>query len=173
MNRAVFRHQPRVRRDVPAAAAFHADRASGRHRDHRRLDRPAVAGGAGRARGGPARPVREQPDAARDRASKLRIVARDAPPGRGQPHRPDPRSAQGISLRLAGPDLAVLRAEERLQSLQFQDGPLRDAELHDPHDPGPRLPLPVRSRRESRAHRRRHDELCRLSQRCRGADRRQ
>ena len=55
----------------------------------------------------------------------------------------------------------------------FKMGVYEIAELHDAHDPGPRLPLPVRSRRESRADRRRDDELCRLSQRYRGADRRQ
>ena len=55
----------------------------------------------------------------------------------------------------------------------FTDGSLRNAEHDDPHEPGPRLPLPVRSRRESRAQRGRHDELCRLAQRRRGADQRQ
>ena len=35
-------------------------------------------------------------------------------PRRGQSNRADPRPAQGVSLWLAGPDLAVLRTEERL-----------------------------------------------------------
>ncbi len=57
MIRTVFGHRPRARkaqRAVSAHSRFHADRAVGRHRDHRRLDRSFVAGGAGRPRGGPA-----------------------------------------------------------------------------------------------------------------------
>ncbi len=38
-------------------------------------------------------------------------------------------------------------------------------------DSGPQLPLPLGSGPDSRARRCRDDELCRLAQRCRGADR--
>ena len=44
---------------------LHADRAPGRDRDHRGLDRPVAARRPGRARGGPPRPVHQQPEAAR------------------------------------------------------------------------------------------------------------
>ena len=50
---------------------IHPDRAPGRHRDHRRADRPAAARGAGRARGGPADPVHQQPEADRPGAAQL------------------------------------------------------------------------------------------------------
>ena len=58
--------------------------------------------------------------------------------------------------------LPYCELKKHLQSFQFQDRSLRDPEHHDPHDPGPQLPLSVRSRPESRAHGRRHDELRRL-----------
>ena len=43
----------------------HADRAAGRHRDHRRPDRPALARRAVGPRGGPPDPVHQQPQADR------------------------------------------------------------------------------------------------------------
>ena len=49
-------------RDPPS---LHPHRALGGHRDHRRVDRAALAGGPGGPRGGPAHPVREQPQADR------------------------------------------------------------------------------------------------------------
>ncbi len=45
------------------SAWFHADRTAGRHRRHRRLDRPAAPGRAGGPRGGAAESVRQQPQA--------------------------------------------------------------------------------------------------------------
>ena len=50
---------------VDVSARIHADRAPGGDRDHRRPDRAAVAGRAGGPRGGPPRPVHQQPQAAR------------------------------------------------------------------------------------------------------------
>ena len=47
------------------APRLHADRIAGGHRDHRRADRPAAAGGPGGPRGGPAGPVHQQPEADR------------------------------------------------------------------------------------------------------------
>ena len=55
---------------------FHADRAARRHRDHRGVDRPAAAGRAGGARGGPPRPVHQQPEAVRPGGEQLRVGQR-------------------------------------------------------------------------------------------------
>ena len=73
-----------------ASSRFHADRAAGRDRDHRGPDRPAAARRAGGPRGGPARPVRQQPEAARPRHAQLPRLARHVPDrrdGHPQPHR--------------------------------------------------------------------------------------
>ena len=51
---------------------FHADRAAGRHRDHRRPDRPAAARRAVGPRGRPPDPVHEQPEADRPGVHELR-----------------------------------------------------------------------------------------------------
>ena len=60
----------RPRRDVPAW--FHADRTAGRHRDHRRPDRPPAARRAVGARGRPPDPVHQQPEADRPGVHELR-----------------------------------------------------------------------------------------------------
>ena len=54
-----------------AARRVHPDRAAGGDRDHRRPDRPAPARGAGGPRGGPPRPVRQQPEADRPGPAQL------------------------------------------------------------------------------------------------------
>ena len=60
---------------------FHADRAAGRHRHHRRPDRPAPARRAGGPRGGPADAVRQQPQADRARPAQLPHRRRRFPMG--------------------------------------------------------------------------------------------
>ena len=66
-----------------SSPCLHADRAPGRDRDHRRLDRPAAARRAGGPRGGPADAVRQQPEAARDRDPQLHLAEQLLrPPGR-------------------------------------------------------------------------------------------
>ena len=54
----------------------HADRAAGGDRDHRGPDRPAPARRPGGPRGGPAGPVRQQPEADRPRPAQLSRHAR-------------------------------------------------------------------------------------------------
>ena len=65
--------------------ALHADRIAGRHRHHRRPDRPAPARRAGGPRGRPAVAVRQQPEAARPRPAQLPRRQR------GVPDRPEPQ----------------------------------------------------------------------------------
>ena len=54
-----------------ARSSLHADRAPGGDRDHRRAHRPAAAGRAVGPRGGPPRPVHEQPEADRPGGPQL------------------------------------------------------------------------------------------------------
>ena len=63
--------------DDTSSSRVHADRAAGRHRDHRGPDRPAPARGAGGPRGRPPRPVRQQPQA--DRAGDAQLPRRQRP----------------------------------------------------------------------------------------------
>ena len=58
--------------DKASATRLHAHRAARRDRDHRRPDRAAAARGAGGPRGGPPRPVHQQPQADRPGAAQLR-----------------------------------------------------------------------------------------------------
>ena len=60
---------------------FHADRAAGRDRHHRRADRPAAARRAGGPRGGPPCPVRQQPEADRPGPAQLPRRHRLVPDG--------------------------------------------------------------------------------------------
>ena len=81
---------------------FHADRVAGGHRDHRRADRPAAAGGAGGAGVGAADAVRQQPQADRPGPGQLRVGAA----GRSRrPTSPTPRPSgrpTGSATRTAG-----------------------------------------------------------------------
>ena len=58
---------------IVARRRLHADRAAGRHRDHRRPDRAAAARRPGGPRGRPPRPVHQQPEA--DRAWRWPITS--------------------------------------------------------------------------------------------------
>ena len=57
-------------RDGGARFRLHPDRAAGGDRDHRGPDRAVAPGGAGRPRGRPPRPMRQQPQADRDRPAR-------------------------------------------------------------------------------------------------------
>ena len=159
--------------DAPVSG-LHADRAAGRHRDHRRADRPAAAGRAGGARGRAAGPVRQQPGAARHRDPELRVVPRGPPARRGQPDRADRERRPRAITQLDGPDPAVHRAEERLQEdgLQRRTSTTPRTRRCAAHVIA-NLPLPVRRRPRRPERRRRGQQLRRLPQRRRGADRRQ
>ena len=69
---------------TPRAAGVHPHRAAGRHRDHRGADRPAAARRPGGARGGPADPVHQQPEADRPGPAQLRVDQRRVPAGPDQ-----------------------------------------------------------------------------------------
>ena len=72
--------QPRSPCDV-SPTRLHPDRTAGGHRDHRRPDRPAAARRPGGPRGGPADPVRQQPQAARPgRRTTTRATVGALPP---------------------------------------------------------------------------------------------
>ena len=64
-----------------ATSRLHPDRVAGRHRHHRRPDRPAAAGRAGGPRGGPAVAVRQQPEADRPGPAQLPRRQRRVPDG--------------------------------------------------------------------------------------------
>ena len=64
------------------SSRFHADRAAGGDRHHRRPDRPALAGRAVGPRGGPPRPVHQQPQADRPGPAQLPHGHRHVPDGR-------------------------------------------------------------------------------------------
>ena len=64
---------------VMRRSRVHADRAAGRHRHHRRPDRPAAARRPGGPRGGPPHPVHQQPQADRPRPAQLREHHRRLP----------------------------------------------------------------------------------------------
>src|SRR5438309_2156417 len=59
--------------EASLSTRFYADRAAGGHRDHRGLDRLALAGCPVGARGGPPRPVHQQPQAARVGRAQLSL----------------------------------------------------------------------------------------------------
>ena len=86
------------------SSRFHADRAPGRHRDHRRPDRPAVARRAGGPRGGPPGPVHQQPQADRARPAQLPHGDGQVPDGRlEEPPSGGPATPTGSGATAAGP----------------------------------------------------------------------
>ena len=91
---------------MQSSRGFYLDRAPRRYRDHRGLDRSALAGSASRARGGAAKPVHEQPEANGPGDAQL-------PPGQ----------------RLFPPRRVPHLSEQRLQQLQLER-PRPDAALH-------------------------------------------
>ena len=125
---------------------LHADRAAGGHRDHRRPDRPAPARRPGGARGRQALAVRQQPDAARDRAAQLRVGPRGASPRRREPRRPDRRSPAGLPLRLDRPGPAPPGREQHLRSPEFRLRRLRPRQRHRTRGRLERAALPLRHR---------------------------
>ena len=102
-------------------AGFHADRAAGGDRDHRRPDRAAPARRPGGPRGGPADPVHQQPQAARPGAAELPLrITNCFPPGRlarprvnGHLRRP---SAAGARSRSCSPRWSSPRCTTRSTS---------------------------------------------------------
>ena len=111
---------------IAVVRRLHADRAAGRHRDHRRADRPAAARRAGGPRGRPAGAVRQQPQADRPGActttTRPTTASRPAPRPRTQPtrRRGEPASpgwarAPGAAARLPGADAALQRDQLQLR----------------------------------------------------------
>ncbi len=99
----------------PDSNGVHFDRAVGRHRDHRRVDRPLAAGRANGPRSRSAQPVRQQPEAARRRPAQLSRRLRDVPAG--QPRGLRRRLHELHRLRHAA---AVHRSRRGLQRDELQ-----------------------------------------------------
>ena len=93
------------------AARFHADRAPRGHRHHRGADRTPAAGRPGGARGGPAGPVRQQPQADRPGVRELRERQHDLSAGR---HRVDELGRHLGLGRLDGRRVAPGRQRDQL-----------------------------------------------------------
>ena len=113
---------------------LYPDRAPGGDRDHRRLDRAALAGGAGRPRGREARPMHQQPQADRPGDAQLREHLREpparrlaAPRARQEPRRPGRAAGQCRVVPL--PDPPFHGAGERLQPGEHQHVDVQHGEL--------------------------------------------
>ena len=127
-------------------SGLHAHRAAGRHRDHRGADLAAPPRGPGGARGGPADPVHQQPQAAR--AWGCTITRASPAPSRSTgvvDARPNATAlwvgwsghARVLPLMEQGPHVQLDQLRPRLQ-------PRR--QLHGGRDDDLELPLPERDR---------------------------
>ena len=146
---------------VRLAIRLHPDRAAGGHRHHRRPDRPAAAGRAGGPRGGPPRPVRQQPQA--DRPGPAQLPRRPQHLPDGARRRRLVGTAYGDLRRLDELEPPVpccsrtwsrRRSTTRPTSDDLLLRPIRIAdadELHGLPDPDRRLPLPLRRPGRGRA----------------------
>src|SRR5579864_408413 len=97
---------------------LHLDRVASRHRNHRGSHRTSLARRTIGARGGPPRPVHQQPEADRPGITQLRELQQQLPP-HDDPH-PDPRWPTGhlgvrVVLERLRPDVSILRAGFVLQ----------------------------------------------------------
>ena len=147
-------------------ARLHADRALGRHRDHRRPDRAAPARRPVGARGGTASAVRQQPEADRPGPAQLPDLHRRVPSGRDQgpgllrerlhnlgglerprPDAPVPGTGGDLQLVQLRPHGVRLHVHARRQH-QPDGGVHADQRLHLPVEPGLEL---ARSRASSRS----------------------
>ena len=107
---------------------LHADRAAGRHRHHRGPDRVAATRRPGRARGGAAGPVHEQPQADRPRPAQLPRVVEQLP-GRV------PLRLPGGCLPKSSPSQYRWSALAQMAPLPGAGQPLQRAQLQLPDRP--------------------------------------
>ena len=142
---------------------------------------------SGRAGGGPAGPVPQQPDPVGHRLAELRVGPQRAAAGHDRQARPDPQRRPGLPDELAGATAALHRGRQHLQARRLLRRRVRPEERGRPGDPHCAVGLPVLrrsatervARRASRLRRFRpagnfqRQQLCRLPQRRGGADRRQ
>ena len=112
---------------------LHADRAAGRHRHHRRADRPAAAGRPGGPRGGPARPVHQQPQAARPGRARTTLDddGRCRWASRSSTHRQAATMLYG-SHSIFVALLPYIEQQALFNAVNFDVEHLQCAELHDP-----------------------------------------
>ena len=132
--------------DAPSRPWFHPDRAAGGDRDHRRLDRPVVAGRASGARGSPPCPVHEQPEAARPGRQQLRVDQWLLPRRIvfGHTLQPTPLGHLSGELQLLRPHAAVLRASTDVQRGEFQPLLVRPGQPDDCRRADQLIDLPER-----------------------------
>ena len=147
-------------RDRPESRSWlHADRAAGRHRDHRGPDRAAAAGRPGRPRGGPAGQCVNNLKQIGLAHAQLPLGERQLPAGRRgveQPPAGTPDCVAWTRLERPGDDAPLHRADADLQRDQLQlrpDRQTRPAASTDGLEHQDRLlPLPLRRERRPDEH---------------------
>ena len=137
-------HSEHARTHAPTSCLY-ADRAPGRHRDHRGVDRPVVAGGPVGPRSRPTNPVCEQPEAAWPRDAQLRELEQ-------RPAAPDGPDIQyfrwgvlEVELECHVADHPVPGAGDALQRHQLHEQGERSVECDGRLDAIEGLPLPERA----------------------------
>ena len=126
----------------------------GGDRDHRGPDRPALAGRAGGPRGGPAEPVRQQPEAAGTRLRRTTRRERRLPAGLVQMPAPATRArpaTAGTSTASCSACCPFIEQRQRLQRVQRQRPLLPRPTTSTVQATGPQHPLVPERRRRSPA----------------------